>query len=104
MLRWTSSSDKQMVSDAYRLGDLVIKADVTDITAAYLISNIELAFKVWHEMPWGKDIPFDVFCEEILPYRVSAEPLENWREKALASFADIYRSFMEDTAITTGYC
>jgi hypothetical protein len=101
MLRWTSSSDKQMVSDAYRLGDLVIKADVTDITAAYLINNIELAFKVWHETSWGKDIPFDVFCEEILPYRVSTEPLENWREKALASFADIYRSFMKDTAITT---
>ena len=51
-------------------------------------------------MPWGKTIPFDVFCEEILPYRVSTEPLENWREKVLASFADLYKSFRDDTTLT----
>ena len=100
-LRWTSSSDKQLVLDTYQLGEPVIEDDVTHITAEYLINNIELAFKVWEEMPWGKHIPFDAFCEEILPYRVSTEPLENWREKALASFFDLYKSFREDTAITT---
>lgn len=96
-LRWTSSSDKQMVLDAYKLDEPVRKDDVTHITAEYLISNIELAFKVWREIPWGKEIPFDIFCEEILPYRVGMEPLENWREKVLASFADLYESFREDT-------
>jgi hypothetical protein len=35
-----------------------------------------------------------------LPYRLDAEPLENWREKALASFADLNRSFREDTTLT----
>jgi len=100
-LRWTSSSDKQMVLDTYRLGNPVRKDDVTHITAEYLINNIELAFKVWQEQPWGKDIPFDVFCEEILPYRVGFEPLENWRGKVLASFADIYNSLKLDTVITT---
>jgi hypothetical protein len=59
-----------------------------------------LAFKVWQEQPWGKHIPFDVFCEEILPYRLDVEPLENWREKVLASFADLNRSFKEDSTIT----
>jgi hypothetical protein len=99
-LRWTSSSDKQMVLDTYRLGKLVIKEDVKYITADYLINNIELAFKAWREQPWGKHIPFNVFCEEILPYRLNTEPLENWREKALASFADLNRSFKEDSTIT----
>jgi hypothetical protein len=88
-LRWTSSSNKQRVLDAYGLGEPVIREDVKHITANYLINNIELAFKVWRERPWGKHIPFDAFCEEILPYRVGVEPLENWREKALASFADL---------------
>ncbi|MDR1340495.1 MAG: transglutaminase-like domain-containing protein [Prevotellaceae bacterium] len=88
-LRWTSSSDKQRVLDTYKIGELVVQEDITCITAEYLINNIELAFKVWQERPWGKHIPFDVFCEEILPYRVGTEPLENWREKALASFADL---------------
>jgi hypothetical protein len=88
-LRWTSSSNKQMVLDTYRLGEPVIKEDIKHITAEYLINNIELSFKVWRERPWGKHIPFDVFCEEILPYRLGTEPLENWRAKALASFADL---------------
>ncbi len=100
-LRWTSSSDKQLVLDTYRLGEPVRKDDVTYITAEYLINNIDLAFKVWQEQPWGKTIPYDVFREEILPYRVATEPLENWREKVLASFADLYLSFKNDTAITT---
>ncbi|GHT24549.1 hypothetical protein FACS189430_09640 [Bacteroidia bacterium] len=99
-LRWTSSSDKQMVMDAYGLGEPVIQEDVKYITADYLINNIDLAFKVWREQPWGRHIPFDTFCEEILPYRVSAEPLEDWRKKALASFADINRSFQKQPYIT----
>ncbi|MDR1339457.1 MAG: transglutaminase-like domain-containing protein [Prevotellaceae bacterium] len=88
-LRWTSSSDKQKVLDTYKIGEPVIREDINCMTAEYLINNIELAFKVWRERPWGKQIPFDAFCEEILPYRVGVEPLENWREKALASFADL---------------
>jgi hypothetical protein len=86
--------------DAYRLEKPIVKKDVEHITAEYLISNIELAFKVWREQRWGKDIPFDVFCEEILPYRLSTEPLENWREKALAIFFDIYTTFATDTTIS----
>jgi hypothetical protein len=92
-MRWTSSPNKQGMLSAYGLGELVRKDDLTHITAKYLINNIELAFKVWQERPWGKHIPFDVFCEDILPYRVGMEPLENWREKALASFADLEEKF-----------
>ncbi|MDR1338748.1 MAG: hypothetical protein LBK58_01615 [Prevotellaceae bacterium] len=35
-----------------------------------------------------------------MPYRVSTEPLENWRAKALASFYDINRSFREQPDIS----
>jgi hypothetical protein len=99
-MRWTSSSDKKRVLDVYGLGKRIIKEDIACITAEYLINNIELAFKVWKEQPWGKHITFDIFCEEILPYRISTEPLENWREKALASFADINRSLREEPNTT----
>ncbi|MDR1223854.1 MAG: hypothetical protein LBL07_13410, partial [Tannerella sp.] len=88
-LRWTSSSDKQRMLDTYKTGEPVRQEDVNCITSEYLINNIELAFKVWQERPWGKQIPFDAFCEEILPYRVGVESLENWRGKALAGFADL---------------
>jgi hypothetical protein len=86
-LRWTSSSDKRKVLDTYKLGEQVIQEDIKHITAEYLINNIDLAFKVWRERPWGKHIPFDAFCEDILPYRIDTEPLENWREKVLICFA-----------------
>ena len=56
------------------------RPDVEVIKAQYLINNIEWAFKVWREAPWGKQISFDHFCNEILPYRVGSEPLEEWRE------------------------
>jgi hypothetical protein len=88
-LRWTSSPDKQRVLDTYKIGEPVKQEDIKCITAEYLINNIELSFKAWQERPWGKHIPFDAFCEDILPYRINTEPLENWREKAIASFAGL---------------
>ena len=99
-LRWSSSSDKQKVLDTHQLGNPVRKEDIEHITAEYLINNIDLAFQVWNDKPWGKYISFDTFCEEILPYRIGTEPLENWREKVLASFADINNSLKEDSIMT----
>jgi hypothetical protein len=99
-LRWSSSSDKQSVLDAYKIGACVTREDVKYITADYLINNIDLAFRAWQDKPWGKYISFETFCEEILPYRVSTEPLENWREKALASFADINKALRKDSTMT----
>ncbi|MDR1097420.1 MAG: discoidin domain-containing protein [Tannerella sp.] len=103
-LRWSSSSDQQLIVDTYHLGEPVRRDDVKYITAGYLIDNIDLAFRVWEEQPWGKHIPFDLFCEEILPYRISTEPLENWRERALASFADLNRSFKEQPVSAVEAC
>jgi hypothetical protein len=54
--------------------------DLQVITAEYLIENIDLSFRVWRETPWGHTVSFERFCEEILPYRVGSEPLENWRK------------------------
>jgi hypothetical protein len=95
-----NTTNKGAFEKAYGLGEPVIMEDLKFITAEYLISNIELSFQVWEEQPWGKNIPFDIFCEEILPYRVRNEPLENWREKALASFDDLNGSFKLQSGIT----
>ena len=58
----------------------------TYIDPGYLVRNIEWAFKVWREQPWGKNISFAQFCEYILPYRVGNEKLEPWREKLYYEF------------------
>ncbi|MDR2139157.1 MAG: discoidin domain-containing protein [Tannerella sp.] len=72
--------------------------DMHNITASYLINNIEQAFKVRTAMPWGKDVPFDVFCEEILPYRLGREPLENWRDRILEQYHSLYDSLRNSNA------
>ncbi|MCD6112709.1 MAG: transglutaminase domain-containing protein [Bacteroidales bacterium] len=54
--------------------------DYDTITSDFLIKNIDLAFKAWRDFPWSRHLNFDQFCEYILPYRGSNEPLENWRE------------------------
>ena len=70
--------------------------DVETITAKFLIHNIEWAFKVWREAPWGKYISFDHFCEEILPDRVGAEPPEEWRAHYYRYFQPILDSLQHD--------
>lgn len=56
------------------------------ISPDYLIDNIEWAFKVWTEQPWGKNVSFADFCEYILPYRIEDEPLKPWREEIYNEF------------------
>ncbi|TKJ39832.1 hypothetical protein CEE37_11180 [candidate division LCP-89 bacterium B3_LCP] len=53
--------------------------DVETITAAFLIKQIDLAFHAWREKPWAHYLSFEQFCNYILPYRGSNEPLEPWR-------------------------
>lgn len=56
------------------------KYDLLEVDSAYLCNNIEWAFKVWREQPWGKNISFNMFCKYILPYRIGDESLGYWRE------------------------
>ncbi len=94
---------KQGVTDKPRAFDSLVnvrgigsahkaRKDVNHITSEFLINNIERAFEVLSAQPWGKEIPFDVFCEEILPYRVGTEPLENWRDRVLEDYRNLYDS------------
>jgi hypothetical protein len=93
-------SDREKLLNDYHLGTPVVQEDLHYITAGYLINNIEMAFQSWRAAPWGKHVSFALFCEEILPYRISNEPLENWREQALASFADVYRNLLDSSGMT----
>jgi len=69
-----------------------IKHDLHHMTAEFLIHNIDFSFQVWQETPWGKYISFDDFCADILPYRISHEPLEYWKEEYYAKFRPVIDS------------
>ena len=71
---------------SFHLDSLHFYKDIEIIDSAYLCNNIEWAFKVWQEQPWGKNISFENFCEYLLPYRIGDETLASWRE-------DIYQKY-----------
>lgn len=84
-LKKSKGKSPEQVADSVKkvfgpIGNMVRKRDILEIDSAYLCHNIEWAFKVWKEQPWGKNISFDMFCEYILPYRIDDEPLAYWRE------------------------
>ncbi|UCE23934.1 MAG: transglutaminase domain-containing protein [Candidatus Zixiibacteriota bacterium] len=54
--------------------------DLPAIQSDFLINHIDYAFRAWKEKPWAKGLNFEQFCEYVLPYRGSNEPLEEWRE------------------------
>jgi hypothetical protein len=71
----------------FEKNDLIYDLDV--ITSEFLIDQIDRAFLAWRQRPWSKDFSFDQFCEYILPYRGSNEPLESWRQTFLDKYRDI---------------
>ena len=70
--------------------------DINTITAKYLIENIDLAFEAWHN-PWANQLTFDQFCEYILPYRDSNEPLEPWRKRMKKKYSWVKDSLKDKT-------
>jgi len=63
--------------------------DRQTITADYLITQIDYAFRAWREKPWAKDMSWEDFRDYVLPYRGSNEPLEPWREYFWEKYGDL---------------
>ncbi len=78
------------VKDPYFQSDIYINPD-------YLINNIDWAFKVWREQPWGKNVNFKQFCEFVLPYRIGNEELIPWRERIYNQFQPIIDALPNDS-------
>lgn len=53
--------------------------DIRKMKAGYLIRAINEAVDTWNASSWSKDYDKSVFFDYVLPYRVSNEPLSDWR-------------------------
>ena len=51
-------------------------SDLADYTPQFFLQQVRYAFKARAEMPWGKDVPEDVFRHFVLVYRVNNENLD----------------------------
>lgn len=100
-LKVCKNKTPQQISDSVEkvfgpMKEPVKKRDILEIDSAYLCHNIDWAFKVWQEQPWGKNISFDTFCEYLLPYRIDDEPLTYWRE----TYYEKYNSLLDSLRIS----
>lgn len=87
---------EQVYKDAYlhgstKNGDLrenaVKKWDSQTLTADLLERQIDEAFEMWKK-PWNKDVSFNMFCHYVLPYRITTEPVSDWRKKYVEKYYD----------------
>ncbi|MCC8070363.1 MAG: hypothetical protein LIO90_00990 [Bacteroidales bacterium] len=54
--------------------------DVRTLKASVLIDNIDQAFEMLEKRPWNRDLPFEDFCELLLPYCIGDERWTVWRK------------------------
>nr|WP_199082198.1 RICIN domain-containing protein [Pedobacter sp. ASV19] len=81
---------KQYVDSIGLKNDLQTVNDIEGIKAKHLIENIDNAFKIWNKTPWSTRYNFEMFCEFILPYRVSSEKYLPWRETYYSKYHRIF--------------
>jgi len=66
--------------------------DKESLSAEFLGENLDLALKARGEFPWAKQVPEDIFLNDVLPYAVFDETREAWR----ASFLEKARPIVKD--------
>ena len=54
-------------------------SDLADYEPEFFLQQVRYAFKAREEMPWGKEVPEDVFRHFVLVYRVNNENLDTAR-------------------------
>jgi len=57
--------------------------DAKSLSSAFLLDNVAQAYDAWAKAPWAKDLPVDIFLNDVLPYANIDEKREDWR-KSLA--------------------
>lgn len=75
------------------------KWDLHELDSAFLCENIDMAFKVWREQPWGENVSFDMFCKYILPYRIGDEIPVLWRKDYYEEFNHLLDDFRSSDSL-----
>jgi transglutaminase-like putative cysteine protease/predicted esterase len=55
--------------------------DLRSLSAAFLLEDIDLAYRARALAPWGRRVPDDVFLDAVLPYANLDEPRDAWRKQ-----------------------
>lgn len=61
-------------------------SDITALKPEFLRENVALAYQARLEFPWAKDIPEEIFFNDVLPYASLDESRDSWRADFLKRF------------------
>lgn len=85
---WAQCPDEQRPGMEFLLSHMP-ERDATKLKADFLLENVALAYQARKEMPWGKDIPEEIFFNDILPYASLDEARDPWRADFMKRFRGI---------------
>ena len=60
--------------------------DLDALDPAFVTENVALALRARAAVPWGAELPEDVFLDAVLPYANVSEPRDPWRAEFLERF------------------
>ena len=67
-------------------------ADLETLKADYLLKNVHQAYRAWEGVAWKKEVPEEVFLNDVLPYSVINERRDDWRK----DFYDRFHPLVKD--------
>lgn len=88
---WEKCPDDQRKGMEFLLANMP-SHDAKTLHADFLLENVALAYRARSVMPWGKDIPEDIFFNDVLPYACLDESRDSWR----ADFFNRFRAIAGD--------
>jgi poly(3-hydroxybutyrate) depolymerase len=80
--------DHQFESAEFLVCNMPVR-DLQTLKAEFLLKEIRIAHQTLEEVPWGKQIPKEIFLNNILPYASINERRDAWREDFRARFAPL---------------
>lgn len=84
-------NDEEKVAAAFLLANMP-ERDLKNLTANYLVQNIDWALKSKAVFPWSKNVPDSIFLNDVLPYSILNECRDNWREDFYTRFSKYVNS------------
>ncbi len=73
------------------LVDNMSAGDREVLDAGFLTENLDLALKARETFPWAKQVPEEIFLNDVLPYAVFDEPRDPWRADFFAKAAPLVK-------------
>jgi hypothetical protein len=67
------------------------ESDLKTLGADYLLSNVRYAYLAREATPWGRNIPRELFFENVLPYASVNERRDDWRKDFYDRFLPVAR-------------